>query len=316
MPRVSVGLAVYNGEKYVREAIESVLAQTFKEFELIICDNASTDQTEKICREYVAKDPRVRYYRNEKNLGAAKNFKRVFELSSGEYFKWLAADNTIKPEFLCRCVEFLDKDPTVILACTKVIGRSEFENTTELCDHDLDYSSPVAHERVCKLFRLNFSGKFPLWGLMRSSVLKQTHLIRPFIGCDDCLCIELALKGRWELVPEYLVMTRRHAESYTDLKYQNDEVEGTREAQYIDPENTGSFFLPHWRRLWEYFLLVIRSKEKPGSKFIMVACLLYPVGVRWLKILIKEIFFAFGLRSYYGYMKKAKTRIQKVRVKL
>lgn len=124
-PQVSIGLPVYNGEKYVGKAIESVLSQTFKDFELIICDNASTDQTEKICREDATKDSRVRYYRNEKNLGAAKNFNRVFELSSSEYFKWLAADDLIEVDFLQRCVELLDSDASLLLACPRYYQCNE-----------------------------------------------------------------------------------------------------------------------------------------------------------------------------------------------
>ena len=86
--RVSIGLPVYNGEKYLEQALISILSQTYTDFELIISDNASTDRTQAICREYAAKDPRIRYYCNEENLGAAPNHNRVFELASGEYFKW------------------------------------------------------------------------------------------------------------------------------------------------------------------------------------------------------------------------------------
>src|SRR5215212_10104103 len=107
-PRVTVGIPVYNGAKYLGQAIESVLAQTFADFELIICDNASTDATAAIALDYAARDPRVRYARNRENLGVGRNFNRLIELGMGQYFKWLAADDVIAPEFLERCVEALD----------------------------------------------------------------------------------------------------------------------------------------------------------------------------------------------------------------
>jgi len=310
-PLVSIGLPVYNGEKYVGKAIESVLTQTFEDFELIISDNASTDRTEEICREYTANDPRIHYYRNERNLGAAKNFNRVFELSTGELFKWLAADSAIKPTFLAQCVELLDKDPTIILAHTMFISRSEFKDTTKLHYGDLDFRSPMAHRRFCKLLRGKFGRKLPIWGLIESSVLRDTRLIRPFIGSDDCLLIELILKGGFGIVPEHLVLIRRHVESYTNIKDTNNGVEGAAEAQWFDPENKGTFYLPHWRRLWEYFLLAVCSKESFGSKCIMVAFLVYPVGTKWLKRLIMELFFAFGLKHLYFCIRRVKKRICK-----
>ncbi|MBD2214537.1 glycosyltransferase family 2 protein [Nostoc linckia FACHB-104] len=100
LQRLSIGLPVYNGKKFIRESIDCILNQTFQDFELIISDNASTDNTEKICREYAAKDNRIRYYRNAKNIGCARNFHRAFELSTGEYFKWVAYDDLHAPEYL------------------------------------------------------------------------------------------------------------------------------------------------------------------------------------------------------------------------
>ena len=92
VPLVSIGMPVFNGEDYVEAALDSILTQTFTNFELIISDNASTDRTEEICNDFADSDDRIRYYRQEKNLGAAANFNRVFELSSGKYFKWAAHD--------------------------------------------------------------------------------------------------------------------------------------------------------------------------------------------------------------------------------
>src|SRR3954470_23138397 len=107
-PRVTIGLPVYNGARYLAEAIESVLAQTFTDFELVISDNASTDATAAIALQYAARDPRVRYSRNRENIGSARNFGRAFELATGEFFKWMASDDLISPEFLENCVAALD----------------------------------------------------------------------------------------------------------------------------------------------------------------------------------------------------------------
>ena len=104
-PRVSIGLPIYNGENLVIETLDSFLSQTFSDFEVIISDNGSIDRTQQICEDYAAKDGRIKYYRNLKNLGVAPNLNRVFELSSGEYFKWADHDDLLAPDFLLRCVE-------------------------------------------------------------------------------------------------------------------------------------------------------------------------------------------------------------------
>src|SRR6266705_6617015 len=92
-PRVSVGMPVYNREKYVGAAIEAHLNQTFTDFELVITDNASTAHSEEICRSFAAKDPRVKYYRNPQNLGASGNYRRCFEL----YWRILSMDSFGRP---------------------------------------------------------------------------------------------------------------------------------------------------------------------------------------------------------------------------
>ena len=116
MPRVSIGMPVHNGQRFIRSAIESLLSQTCGDFELVISDNASTDATEAICREYQARDARVRYSRSERNLGGPANFRRVFHLCSGELHKWATADDYWEPTFVERCVEILDARPDVVLA--------------------------------------------------------------------------------------------------------------------------------------------------------------------------------------------------------
>ena len=113
---VSIGMPVYNSEQHIRQALDSVLAQDYEKFELIISDNASTDGTQKICLNYAARDERIRYYRNERNMGMKWNMNRLLELASGEYFKWAGSHDFIAPSFISRCKESLDTNPQVVLA--------------------------------------------------------------------------------------------------------------------------------------------------------------------------------------------------------
>jgi glycosyltransferase involved in cell wall biosynthesis len=112
---VSIGMPVYNGEAYLAKALDSLLAQSFKDFELIISDNASTDRTQEICQEYAKKDSRICYFRQERNRGASWNFKFVLDQAQAEYFMWAACDDFWDPECLSKYVKVLNEDESVIM---------------------------------------------------------------------------------------------------------------------------------------------------------------------------------------------------------
>src|SRR5438309_7346789 len=116
MSTVTIGLPVFNGEAFLGQAIDSILAQTYTDFELIISDNCSTDGTAVICQSYLRAHPQVRYVRQPVNVGAAENFNRLVALSSGKYFKWAAHDDVLAPRFLEECVRTLEEDAGVVLA--------------------------------------------------------------------------------------------------------------------------------------------------------------------------------------------------------
>ena len=105
---VSIGLPVFNGERFLRASLDSIVTQTYGATEIIIADNASTDSSVAICEEYAARDPRIRLLRGEVNRGAAWNHNRVLQEAQGEYFKWGAADDVMAPRFLECCVAALE----------------------------------------------------------------------------------------------------------------------------------------------------------------------------------------------------------------
>jgi len=114
-PRVGVGLPVRNGEATLPRTLDSLLSQTFDAFEIVVVDNFSTDRTQEICLAYADKDPRVRYHRNEENIGQIANFNRAYELSRGEYFRWVGCNDWWEPTYFQRCVEALDRQPSAVL---------------------------------------------------------------------------------------------------------------------------------------------------------------------------------------------------------
>lgn len=314
-PRVSIGLPVYNGEAYLAEAIESVLAQTFADLELVICDNCSTDGTQAICEEYVARDPRVRYHRSPENVGAAANFNRAFELARGEYVKWIAADDLMHPEFLERCVAVLERDLGVVMVGSQYVYINEFEGTRVEVSHDHDFTAESARDRFRKFVGTQ-AAEHPVWSLMRREAFERSERLRRFIGSDSYFVLDMVLLGKVAQVPEHLNLLRIHAEAFSaKLRRQDpsrDGLQGESESRWIDPRNRGGRSLPHWRLLREYFARVVRSPEPLSHRAAMVLHLVSLVGFRWNTVLLKELFFAAGLGRVYRLVrdtsKKARAR--------
>ncbi|RJQ14298.1 MAG: glycosyltransferase [Nitrospiraceae bacterium] len=272
-PRVSIGLPVYNGEKFLGAAIDSVLSQTFVDFELIISDNASTDSTGDICRAYAARDARVRYFRNETNLGATKNFNRVFELSSGEYFKWCAADDVCAVDFLEKCVEALDRDPSVVLCYSKTRGIDEYGRDQGDLDFDLDIGSRNPHRRFHDLVCVSHPC-FAVFGVVRAGILRETMLIGNYVSSDRVLLAQLSLYGRFYEVPEYLFFRRNHPETSQRLfpSYYA-------RAEWFDPGKKGAIVFPAWKVFMEYFRSI---RGAPLNRREQARC--YMQIVRWITI--------------------------------
>jgi glycosyltransferase involved in cell wall biosynthesis len=226
MTLVSVGVPVYNGEKYLAETLESLRAQSLRDFEIVISDNASTDRTGEICRSYQAKDSRVRYFRNEQNIGGALNFTRVFELSSAPLFHAGSCDDLYAPTFLERCIEALDRDSSAILSHTRTImiddrGQPLRFDHTRNCylDHDGQYLMTPVPPHVGRAARPEMRFRDVLWdmgwalplsGLIRSEALRKTSGYGNYFGADKVILAELALLGRFCYIDEELFAKRVH----------------------------------------------------------------------------------------------------------
>ena len=211
MPMISVGIPVYNGERYIKDSIESILSQTYSDFELIISDNASTDKTISICKEYANQDKRIKLHLNNNNIGASGNFRKVFELSSGKYFKWQCHDDTCSRNMLQEALEKLENDCSRVLAFPLTVIK--WEDGREVLSQDC-WRALLAQENVSKRisFRVrNAKGPTtPIFGLIRSEVLRKTRLIDSFTHSDQVLILELAMQGRFALLERSTHYFRQH----------------------------------------------------------------------------------------------------------
>ena len=258
---------MYNGEATLREALDSLAAQTLEDFEVILCDNDSTDGTEAICRAWAERDARFRYFRNAQNLGAAGNFNRAFELSRGEYFKWLAADDTIEPEYLRVCLEAFHEAPNSVVVC---FPRRRFLTPDGSFQADCDFELPQAVEhghrdirtiRYAELLRVGDEyAPAIVFGLIRSEVLRRTGLIRAYKAGDVVLILELALYGELWQLPERLHNQRMHAANSERAQMSEEE-----EARWYDPAATVGIANLGWHLLREH-ARCIRQAQIPASQ--------------------------------------------------
>ena len=264
-PRVSIGVPVYNGERYAARTLDSILAQTVTDFELIITDNGSTDGTEAICRSYAARDARVSYHRADVNEGIVGNFNRCFALARGEYFKWQAADDLVAPTFLEKCLAVLDADPTVVLAFTRSVIIDENDAPVRPVDYDADADDPRPHVRFARLINIDHRrhSAQEIYGVIRSDALRRTPLYERCPRTDSILLARLALLGRFRAVEERLFLNREHVDRSVRQVPGEQARPRSRMSKWIgtgpvppaefwDPASQGGVVFPEWRILRAY----------------------------------------------------------------
>lgn len=218
MPRLSVGLPVYNGEKYLEESLDALLGQSYEDFELIISDNASTDGTADICRAYGKRNSRVRYFRQPRNIGSTPNHHFAFKQARGEFFKWAAADDLYARDLLQRCVAALDEHPDVVLAHCWTAAIDSSGNVIQALDYPLATDSPSAPVRFRAMLLGSGDEDYGLiraddqYGIMRADVLRKVPPQGSYYHSDRTLMTEVALHGPFYQVPEWLYFRRDHSD--------------------------------------------------------------------------------------------------------
>lgn len=240
-PRVSIGIPVYNGAATIGATIESLQAQTFGDFELIVCDNASTDGLADRVTDMARLDQRIRHVRHPVNLGANRNYSHAAKVARGEFLKWSSASDWCAPTFLERCVEALDRDPGAVLA----VPRTRLFQGDPAQSEDYPYDIEILEERpLDRLLALDARMRLnnAINGVIRLSALHRTRLIEPYHCADLVLMGHLAVLGRFRLIDAPLFYRRMEVGTATALQ----DAEGMRRHHY--PVLTARTLFQGWKR--------------------------------------------------------------------
>lgn len=269
-PRVSIGLPLYNAERYLAQTLDSILGQGFEDFELIVSDNASQDRTAEMVRTRVAEDPRIRFFALPENRGAAANYNLVLEAARAGYFKWQAYDDLLDKRFLARCVEALDEAPddvVLVYPRTRIIDTAG--RVLEDYDDRLDLQMARPSERLGQLIR-NLTLSNAIFGLMRKAALLRTRRHGAFNEADRVTLAELALEGRFKELPDALFLRRMHPEVSTARTRSAGEI-----AAWFDPSKGSRRILgPKTRLFAEHLVAIGRSGLPSGEKLRCLAVFL------------------------------------------
>lgn len=291
-------MPVYNGAVHLAEALDSLLAQTFGDFEVILADNASTDRSAEIALDYASRDPRIRFHRNDRNLGAAANFNHVFALARSEYFKWFAHDDRLEPDYLHRCVAALDAGrPRVVLVFPQRVEIT-YEGRWMGPDRRVRWFEAAPPYDGVSFARsmLIPARRFPtlVFGLMPAEVLRKTRLIGPYHYADLVLLTELRMLGEFRHLSEPLFVNRLHERRSVE-----------EEAAWYDPQRALRLRRPASRLLRERLRGVWRSTAGFGTKLWASACVVL-LGhlVARTPVLVEDEFARF-MATVYGIWERA-----------
>ena len=215
-PKLTIGMPVYNGELFIKKAIESILDQTFTDFELIISNNSSSDSTEKICQDFIDKDNRIQIHTQKKNIGIHRNFNFLLSKAKGEYFAWAAVDDYLDNDFMEKNLKILESDKSVVSSVGKIIpyGVDSLEIDSTLVDtsvfpkflknfiksgrrRKMIDAGPVSgnmNYKIRTFFEITKSlGRW--YGVHRTEQLKKCIIEKPFINVEVSVFLNLLRLG-------------------------------------------------------------------------------------------------------------------------
>ena len=271
-PLVSIAVPVYNGQRYLAEALDSLLAQTITDIEIIITDNASTDETAAICKRFAAQDARVRYFRSSTNIGACPNFNLGVTYARGKYFKWAPHDDAHEPEYLQKCIAALEANPDAVL-CQSYIRYIDSNSES------IGIYEGVLRDTMSRKPYKRFGGAIlpahpvhEVLGVYVRSALDNSVLFPSYHSACREMLAENSLRGQIAIVPEPLMLIRDHDERYSAAN-----TELVNRAEFNDPSKADELSFPTWRMYGQFWRMVAVNVDSAWER---IRC--YGQLIRWL----------------------------------
>lgn len=191
-PRVTIGMPIYNEERFLKSALESLLAQDYGNIQIVISDNASTDGTAAIGQQAAREDDRIRYFRCAENIGAAANFRRVADMADGDYFMWAAGHDEWSTNLISQSVAVLEDNADAAIAFATSYWIDE---AGERQDRDADYPDTRGKSIFARFFTVFWGNMHPVLSVMRTTALQKTKNMQSFAGADLVLLSDMILMG-------------------------------------------------------------------------------------------------------------------------
>ena len=268
-PLVSVGLPVFNGESFLRGAMDSILGQSHANLELIVSDNASEDGSAAIAEEYAARDPRVRFFRQPRNIGATRNYNFVAARARGKYMKWASANDYCDAAMFASCVEVLESDAGVVLCYGRTRLVDEATGAVRSFDGDFQITDELPSVRFSRVVtQMTLNNAFN--GLMRAEALRKTGLIRGYPAGDIVLMAELAMAGKFVLLPQPFLHRRMGPRTFSS------QLDDAELRYFLDPEAKSGAGFDRLRLNLDYFRAALRApmsfREKLRALAFLARC--------------------------------------------
>ncbi len=280
---VSIGLPVFNEERFLSQTLDSLLAQDYSNLEIIICDNASTDKTGEIAQEYARKDSRIKYHLNESNIGGTRNFNKVFLLSSGEYFMWAGGHDLYDKSFVCKCLNMFKVENKVVLVYP-ITSSIDCENNNlgtmpgRLDTRDLG----ISRKLHCILWGIPNGN--PVYGLIKRSAMEKTLLFQNILGMDLVFLFELSLVGDFAHISEKLFYRREvHPEEKNG---------GAKQRRLNDTylkKINGASLLPYWYLVYKKLIVIKKVNLNKLKKIGLFVSILFNLIIIYGLAMLRDL---------------------------
>jgi glycosyltransferase involved in cell wall biosynthesis len=263
-PRITIGLPVYNGARTVESAIRPLLAQTYTDFEILVSDNASTDETQQILERLAREDARIRYVRQPVNIGANGNYSFVAREARGEFLKWSSSSDWVAPTFLAECVAVLDARPDAVIAAPRTRLWTGTPSNFQESRDDVAILGETPYERLIDMFiRLHKNNAFN--GLIRLSALRRTRLVETYLSADMVLMGHLAALGKFVLLDSPLYYRRNELATSTVMQPLAERL------RHHYPTNSARMLFQRWRLRLGWCRVALRAPMPVDQRVRAVA---------------------------------------------